>query len=100
MKKNYVLLWSFVLATQLVSAQNIWIQKASFGGIARMGAVAFSIGTKGYIGTGGDFYGIYYTDFWEYDPSTDAWTQKADFPGTARYRAIGFSTDSNGYIGT
>jgi Secretion system C-terminal sorting domain len=28
----------------------------------------FSIGTKGYIGTGGDFT-TFYKDFWEYDPS-------------------------------
>jgi len=38
----------------------------------------FSIGNKGYVGTG-DGYGGYVTTFWEYDPSIDVWTQKADF---------------------
>ena len=40
---------------------NVWTQKADFGGGARSGAVGFSIGSKGYIGTGGA------NDFWEYD---------------------------------
>ena len=33
-------------------AANTWTQKADFGGTARYGAVGFSIGSKGYIGTG------------------------------------------------
>ena len=35
-------------------AANTWTQKADFGGTARHGAVGFSIGSKGYIGTGRD----------------------------------------------
>ena len=31
---------------------NTWTQKANFGGTPRDGAVGFSIGSKGYIGTG------------------------------------------------
>ena len=31
---------------------NTWTQKADFGGTARYAAVGFSIGNKGYIGTG------------------------------------------------
>lgn len=31
---------------------NSWTQKADLGGTARANAVGFSIGTKGYIGTG------------------------------------------------
>ena len=31
---------------------NTWTQKADFGGAARDSAVGFSIGSKGYIGTG------------------------------------------------
>ena len=62
---------------------NTWTQKADFGGTARYEAVGFSIGSKGYIGTGCD--GSSYTkDFWEYDPAANTWTQKADFGGTAR----------------
>ena len=47
---------------------NTWHQKANFGGNARVAAVSFSIGNKGYIGTGGDGT-TFYHDFWEYDPS-------------------------------
>lgn len=75
-----------------------WTQKADFGGTGRQRAVGFSIGSKGYIGTGND--GALKKDFWEYDPSTNSWAQKADFAGTGRYEAVGFSIDSKGYIGT
>ncbi len=81
-----------------VGCADAWTQKAYFGGTARVGAVGFSIGTKGYIGTGYD--GAYKKDFWEYDPVTNAWTQKADFGGAARNQAVGFSIGPKGYIGT
>ncbi|MFH1321739.1 MAG: hypothetical protein ABII90_13955, partial [Bacteroidota bacterium] len=74
---------------------NSWLQKANFGGTSRFLAVSFSIGSKGYIGTGGSN-----KDFWEYDQGSNSWTQKADFGGTGRYGAVGFSIGSKGYIGT
>ena len=77
---------------------NVWTQKTDFGGTARSGASGFSIGSKGYIGTGFDGY-TYYKDFWEYDPAANTWTQKADFGGE-RWGASGFSIGSKGYIGT
>ena len=40
-------------------ATNAWTQKADFGGTARYGAVGFSIGSKGYIGTGSDLNGTF-----------------------------------------
>jgi len=88
-------LLTILLVTGLNSsrAQNTWTQKANFGGSARTGAVGFSIGSKGYIGTGGN-------DFWEYDSATNAWTQKANFGGAARAYAAGFSIGTKGYIGT
>jgi hypothetical protein len=76
-----------------------WTQKSDFGGSARYAAVGFSIGNKGYIGTGFDG-STYYKDFWEYDPTNNTWAQKADFDGSARYTAVGFSIGSKGYIGT
>ena len=85
---------------------NNWTQKADFGGAGRESAVGFSIGTKGYIGTGMSVFATapftltYYKDFWEYNPTADIWTQKADFGGTARESAVGFSIGTNGYIGT
>jgi Galactose oxidase, central domain len=84
--------------TSSVFAQ--WTQKANFGGGLRRDAVGFTIGTKGYTGTGRDGANTNYKDFWEYDPSTNAWTQKADFGGTARSGAVGFAIGTKGYIGT
>ena len=78
-----------------------WSQKTGMGGTARIGAVGFSIGNKGYIGTGFDANSAQYQkDFWEYDPVADTWTQKADFGGSARYIAVGFNIGDKGYIGT
>src|SRR6266566_243685 len=77
-------------------AQDTWTQKADFGGTARTNAVAFSIGSKGYIGTGC----CVFIDFLEYDPATDSWTQKANLRAEARLFAVGFSIGSKGYIGT
>ena len=80
---------------------NIWTQKADFGGAARIAAVGFSIGNKGYIGTGtADFSSNYYKDFWEYDPAANTWTQKADFGGNERADATGFIIGNKGYLGT
>ena len=79
-------------------ATNTWTQKANFGGIARTGAVGFSIGSKGYIGMG--WGGSYPKDFWEYNPTTNAWTPKANFPGAGREWAAGFSVGTKGYFGT
>jgi hypothetical protein len=75
---------------------NSWTQKNNFGGIARYGAARFSIGNKGYIGTGNA--GANRKDFWEYDPLADTWSQKADFGGTARVDATGFSIEDKGFI--
>jgi hypothetical protein len=80
------------------NAQGAWTKKADFAEI-RYFAIGFSIGTKGYIGTGG--FGVSYKkDFWAWDQATNTWTQKADFGGTARYGAVGFSIGAKGYIGT
>ena len=81
-------------------SQGTWTQKSNFGGAAdpRWAAVGFSIGTKGYIGTG--FCGTFVQDFWEWDQATDTWTQKANFGGGVRWGAIGFSIGTKGYIGT
>lgn len=79
-------------------AADSWTRKADFGGSSRVAAVGFSIGLKGYLGTGLD--SGYLKDFWEYDPSSNTWIQKADFGGTTRQAATGFSIGNYGYIGT
>jgi hypothetical protein len=74
---------------------------ADFGGVARYGSFGFSIGSKGYIGTGYARYPLGLTrDFWEYDPTTNIWTQKAHFGGDWRYYGVGFAIGSLGYAGT
>ena len=84
----------------LFNVVDFWRQKADFGGDGRFRAVGFSIGNKGYIGTGRNENGDFKKDFWEYDPITDEWTQKADFLGDPRWGAVGFSIWNKGYVGT
>jgi N-acetylneuraminic acid mutarotase len=78
---------------------NVWSRKADFPGASRVKAVSFSIGKKGYVGTGS-----YTKDFWEWDgdtasPTYNTWTQKADFGGGYRGWATGFSCGLKAYIG-
>lgn len=75
-----------------------WTQVASFGGGGRVFATAFSIGSKGYVGTGEDKAAA--NDLWEYDPALNTWAKKADLPGVARTNAVAFSIGGKGYIGT
>jgi N-acetylneuraminic acid mutarotase len=100
--KKITLVLSMLLTMVFAYSQtpNTWTQKADLGRIGRNSAVGFSIGNKGYIGTGTDYSYISQKDFWEYDPVTNSWTQKADFGGGGRYGAAGFSIGSKGYIGT
>jgi hypothetical protein len=90
--------WQKLCAFDMTFSEG-WSQKSNVGGTSRIGAAGFSIGSKGYIGTGRNA-GVSKNDFWEYDPTIDVWTQKADFGGGDRYSAIGFSIGSKGYIGT
>ena len=86
-------------------APNTWIQMSDVGinlpngPTGRHSAVGFSIGTKGYIGTGQDGSSLR-NDFWEFDQATNVWTQKASFAGPARSGAAGFSIGTKGYVGT
>jgi len=81
---------------------NSWIGVSSMGGVTGEGlernvAAYFTIGTKGYAGTGQG--GVSYLgDFWEYNYLTDVWTKKADFGGSTRRSALGFAVNGNGYI--
>lgn len=76
-----------------------WSQKADFAGTARRQAVAFTIDSIAYVGTGQDITGLR-KDFYKYDPSTNTWTALSDFPGTARRQAVGFSMGGQAYLGT
>ena len=74
-----------------------WEQKADFGGTARYGAIGFSIGNDGYIGTGYD--GSEQKDFWKYDVASDTWEQSVGFGGEKRQNASVFTIDDVAYIG-
>ncbi|MGC1244041.1 MAG: kelch repeat-containing protein, partial [Chryseosolibacter sp.] len=93
-------IWSILVfggITTSMFAQDQWIQKKDFPGPGRFGAAAFTVGGKGYIGTGSNEQG-YLADLWEYDPARDTWSQKADFEGHARNSAAGFSLGNKGYF--
>jgi N-acetylneuraminic acid mutarotase len=81
------------------TATDSWTQKADLGGAARGFAVGFSIGNKGYIGTG-SIGSEKLNDFWEYNPTNNSWSQKASVGGPGRAYAVGFSIGNKGYIGT
>jgi len=73
MKKLFLFLFALCSLLSTLSSQGTWTQKADFGGGVRGCAVGFSIGTKGYIGTG--FNGNAFSkDFWEWDQATNIWT--------------------------
>src|SRR3954471_10898573 len=98
MKKSALFLYLMLSMLNATLAQGTWKQKTNFGGVIRMGAMAFSIGGKGYLGTGGNWLSAFYDDFWEYNPVSNAWTQKASYPGVPRYRAVGVATATKGYV--
>ena len=77
-----------------------WILRDSLPGPPRYIAFGFSIGNKGYIGSGSaSNTSGYYTDFWEYDPYSNSWTQKKPITGKRAY-AASFAIRNKGYIGT
>ncbi|NOY36862.1 MAG: hypothetical protein GXO83_04740 [Chlorobi bacterium] len=94
-------------------AQGVWVSKTPFPGLGRWNMFAFSIGNRGYVGSGVYWDGVqnvYSNDFWEFDPQdmingTDingypmgSWTQKVDFQGTSRLSGAGFSIATYGYV--
>lgn len=82
-----------------------WTQKATMPGPGRRDAVGFAIGQKGYVGTGIDapdaYMGNTMSDFWEYNPITNAWLQKTSYPGAGGwgiYFATGFAISGKGFV--
>lgn len=89
----------FLADALILQSQNTWVRKADVGGFTRRCAVAFAIGSKGYVGTGITTEAIHIKSFWEYNSLSNSWTQKVDFPGGIRAKAVGFSIGNKGYIG-
>jgi len=77
---------------------NSWSKAANIGGKPRVGAIGFTIGNKGYVGTGQTTAGWYLKDFWEYDPLSNVWSQKADFVGPPRFGAACFLIGNKGFV--
>lgn len=96
MKIKLLALFSFFCAE--AGAQGSWTKKADLTNLE--GAVGFSIGTKGYVGTGMNNSGVWTNTLWEWNQPTNTWTQKASMSGAGRKWATGFSIGTKGYIGT
>lgn len=78
-----------------------WSQIEKFMGGSRTQAVGFSIGNRGFVGTGIDDRSFFISDFYEYEPSTNTWIRKLDVPLNEPVRnAVGVGTPTRGYIGT
>ena len=88
-----------LLVSLSASAQSEWVQKNNFPGAARESAFSYSVGGKGYIGTGNNA-SAYFSDYWEYQPATDQWQQRADFPGRPRTLAACAGFGDRIYVGT
>lgn len=67
--KGYVISSNFIYEYNPSTDQ--WTKKSEFGGVARTGAVGFSIGNKGYVGTGTTGFSSCLKDFWEFDPTVN-----------------------------
>ena len=80
-----------------------WTRRANLGntdyGQSRLGAVGFSIGGYGYIGTGSTYNFPTYNDLWQYDPVADLWTQKANIGNLNREFSTAFVLEDKAYIG-
>ena len=70
----------------------------TFNGMARDGAVTFTIGDVVYVGLGYGSDGAL-SDFWKYSEEYNTWIQIADFIGEARTNAVAFTLNGKAYVG-
>ena len=91
-------LWEYNPAT------DSWSKKSNFIGNVRSGAVSFVVNNLAYVGTGYSYdlgyHGIFFSDFYSYNPMQDQWTASTALTGPARADAVGFAIGYNGYVGT
>jgi N-acetylneuraminic acid mutarotase len=105
MNKAFFTFFFLLAFASFAQTPNSWTRIVDFGGIGRESAVAFSIDSFGYVGALGEYDSDtiagnrYPTDFWQYNPATNAWIQKANFPGQGRIDAISFVIGSKAYVG-
>ncbi len=82
-------------------AEGTWIKKTNFPGAPRANAVAFVIGSQGYVGLGdniegdpeGSYTGELFSDFYRYDPFNDRWLKIRDYHERKPENA-----DANSYV--
>ncbi len=80
--------------TEYNTVTNISKSIAPFPGRARSNPIGFAVGGFVYYGLG-----LNYSDFWEYNPTTNTWRKLDDFTPVITYGSgIGFSMNNKGYI--
>jgi hypothetical protein len=75
-----------------------WIRLEDYPGTATQSQVAFSIGSKIYVGTG-KIGSVATNEFWEYDEESNTWTRKADYLGGNVSGCFSFTLSNKAYIG-
>ncbi len=106
-KFNTLILVTFLSAFLLFNCSNDddddklgnWTEVSAFNNEPRSSATAFTLGSKGYMGTGFDG-DDYLKDFWSYDFESNSWQQLADFPGVERSSAVAFTIGNSAFMGT
>jgi len=78
-------------------AQGLWTQKASLPATGRYDGIGFSIDNFGYAGLGYNDSKTF-TDFWQYNPSSNSWKKMADFPGKGRIWPATFVIGHKAYV--
>lgn len=78
-------------------ATDSWSQKADYP-LDRFAVVGFTIGNKGYMGSGNEQSFGARSEFFEYDPISNVWTAKANFPIAAGGNTS-FAVNGLGYMG-
>jgi len=86
-----------------VGTRGQWTRIADFGypaydtALARYGALAFSVGGRGFVGGGYNAAGL--KDFWEYDQPNNQWVQRPSIGGSKRQNGFVFVIDDYAYVG-
>ncbi len=95
---NFQDMWAYDKLT------DTWTQKANMPGTSRrrtnievVNGIAYMMGGVHWHGGSGN--NTILSDFWSYDPATDAWTQKADLPFGALGGGISFAIGNEIYFG-
>ena len=79
---------------------NTWTGRAPLPGPVRVGAYAFALGGKGYVGGGGAYatQPTQFTDCWVFDPATGQWTAAPAAPLAATTISASFALGGYGYV--